>query len=95
MSIEIPKLYEIRNVKTGELWVARSRKRVWKKAHHAKCAWNLSERTSFDEQDAFEICDLSTPVGEHIEEAHRLLEDALDYLENCALHDEIFKFLKG
>lgn len=95
MSLEIPKLYEIRNKKTGELWVASSRKKVWKKAHHAKCAWNFSERTSFDEQDVFVIKDLSTPIGEHVEEAHRLLQDALDYLDHCALHDEILKFLKG
>lgn len=93
--MEVPKLFEIRNKKSGELWVASSRKKVWKKAHHAKCAWILSEGVHFDDQNDYEIVDLSTPIGDYIEKSRNLLEECLMLIENEELHNKVFKFLKG
>lgn len=96
--MEIPKLYQIKHKESGKIWIARSRKQVWKKAHHAKAAWNLTKGCKFDDQDEYEIVDLSTPIGEYIETSRKLLEQcvlAAKIAGDLQLQKDLEEFLKG
>lgn len=76
-----PKAYSIRHKLTQVLWVARSGKSVWRLPGHAKNAWRnsgsyRSRNCYFDEQDEYEIIELT-------DQSESLLERAITLLKLC------------
>lgn len=76
-----PKAYSIRHKLTKVLWVARSGKSVWRQPGHAKNAWRSSgvyrsRNCYFDDQDEYEIVELTN-------QSESLLERAVTLLKLC------------
>lgn len=74
-----PKAYSIRHKQTKQLWKASSGKTVWKQPGHAKNAWCVTQwrnNIRFDDQDEYEIVELT-------DQNESLLERAIALLKLC------------
>lgn len=92
-----PKAYIIRNKLTKVLWVARSGRSVWHKPGHAKNAWRISgsyrsRNVYFDQQDEYEIVELTDQTESLLDRAVVLLKFCEGQVDS-ALKREIELFL--
>lgn len=91
-----PKAYSIRHKLTKVLWVARSGKSVWRQPGHAKNAWMIGKycrgEPRFDDQDEYEIIELTDQSESLLERAVVLLKFCREWVDSTT-EQEIELFL--